>query len=32
MLAPFIENHRITKNKVLVGISDKFGGGPMGMW
>ena len=32
IFAPFVENHRITENQVLVGLSYKFGGGPMGMW
>ncbi len=32
VFAPFVENHRITENQVLVGLSYKFGGGPMGMW
>ena len=32
VFTPFVENHRITANQVLVGLSYKFGGGPMGMW
>jgi outer membrane immunogenic protein len=32
VFAPFVENHRITENQVLVGLSYKFGGGPGGMW
>ena len=32
IFAPFFENHRITENQVLVGLSYKFGGGPMGAW
>jgi outer membrane immunogenic protein len=32
IFAPFVENHRITENQVLVGLSYKFGGGPMGAW
>jgi outer membrane immunogenic protein len=30
VFAPFVENHRITENQVLVGLSYKFGFGPMG--
>lgn len=32
VFTPFVENHRITENQVLVGLSYKFGGGPMGIW
>ena len=30
VFAPFVENHRITESQVLVGLSYKFGFGPMG--
>ena len=29
IFAPFVENHRITENQVLVGLSYKFGFGPL---
>jgi outer membrane immunogenic protein len=29
VFAPFVENHRITENQILVGVSYKFGFGPL---